>query len=223
MTVSGLGSAYCDKRQNCGPPKKPDSIFGNVLRRQAPRSDISAEIGNACYAQPSTSAHRWPPPRIDLPDIARHIVQRGNDSQACFAQDNDYGAYLLELGEAALKHSCEIHADVQMIHHAHLLATPAERGALSRMTQAISRRYVGRSNARHRSTGASCEGLYKASLVGDVRYASACYRYIELNPARASMAALLSDYRWSSHAPMHRAYEKLQESLYPLDPQESLL
>lgn len=32
-------------------------------------------------------------PRIDLPGIAQHIVQRGNDRQACFADDADYLHY----------------------------------------------------------------------------------------------------------------------------------
>jgi len=41
--------------------------------------------------------------RFDLPGIPQHIVQRGNDRQACFAADVDYGQYLQELREAALK------------------------------------------------------------------------------------------------------------------------
>jgi putative transposase len=49
-------------------------------------------------------------PRIDLADIAQHIVQRGNDRSACFAVTRDYGNYLQELREAALKHRCAIHA-----------------------------------------------------------------------------------------------------------------
>ncbi len=32
-------------------------------------------------------------PRIDLPGIAQHIVQRGNDRQAGFADDADYLHY----------------------------------------------------------------------------------------------------------------------------------
>lgn len=32
------------------------------------------------------------------------------------------------------------------------------------------------------------------------RYVLACYRYVEMNPVRANMAAHPGDYRWSSHA-----------------------
>jgi putative transposase len=51
-------------------------------------------------------------PRIELPGIAQHIVQRGNNRHACFAGPSDYAGYLLELAEAVLKHNCAIHAYV---------------------------------------------------------------------------------------------------------------
>ena len=138
-------------------------------------------------------------PRIDLPGIAQHIVQRGNDRQACFADDADYLHYRQELGEAALKHDCALHAYVLMTNHVHLLVTPHVPGASSRMMQAIGRRYVGSFNARYRRTGTLWEGRFKSALVDSERYVLACYRYIELNPVRAGMVAAAIDHRWSSH------------------------
>jgi REP-associated tyrosine transposase len=138
-------------------------------------------------------------PRIDLSGIAQHIVQRGNDRQPCFAGTCDYAGYLRELAEAAIKHGCAIHAYVLMTNHVHLLATPQTAGAVSRMMQAIGRRYVGCFNARYRRTGTLWEGRYKSALVGTSRYALTCYRYIELNPVRARMVVSPGDYRWSSH------------------------
>lgn len=138
-------------------------------------------------------------PRIDLPGIAQHIVQRGNDRHACFADDADYLHYRQELGEAALKHDCTLHAYVLMTNHVHLLVTPRLPGASSRMMQAIGRRYVGCFNARYRRTGTLWEGRFKSALVESERYVLACYRYIELNPVRAGMTTTALDYRWSSH------------------------
>lgn len=162
-------------------------------------------------------------PRIDLPRIAQHIVQRGNNRQACFACESDYAAYLCELREAAIKHGCAIHAFVLMTNHVHLLVTPAEKGAVSRMMQAIGRRYVGCFNARYRRTGTLWEGRYKAALVGSTRHALACYRYIELNPIRASMVEQPAAYRWSSYRhnaitaehpfiTAHKAYRALSDA-----------
>lgn len=139
-------------------------------------------------------------PRLDLPGVAQHIVQRGNDRQACFADDADYLHYRQELGEAAMKYGCDIHAYVLMTNHVHLLMTPHEAGAGSGMMQAIGRRYVGSFNARYRRTGTLWEGRFKSALVDSERYVLTCYRYIELNPVRAAMVETPSAYRWSSHA-----------------------
>ena len=138
-------------------------------------------------------------PRLNLPGIAQHVIQRGVDRQPCFAADSDYGNYLQELGEASLKHGCYVHAYVLMTNHVHLLVTPRDPGAVSRMMQAIGRRYVACFNARYRRTGTLWEGRFKAALVGSVRYVLACYRYIEMNPVRARMVGHASDYRWSSY------------------------
>ena len=143
-------------------------------------------------------------PRIDIPGVTRHIVQRGNDRQACFADETDFRRYLLELYEASRKHDCAVHAYVLMTNHVHLLATPSRPGSVARMMQAIGRRYVGCFNARYGRTGTLWEGRYKAALVDDERYVMACYRYIELNPVRAHMVTTPAEYRWSSHT--HNAH-----------------
>ncbi|GAB1595055.1 transposase [Lysobacter claricitrinus] len=137
-------------------------------------------------------------PRLDLPGIPQHVVQRGNDRQPCFARDGDYEHYRQELGEAALKHDCAVHAYVLMTNHVHLLVTPSSPGGVSRMMQAIGRRYVACFNARYRRTGTLWEGRFKSALVDSDRYVLACYRYIELNPVRAGMVVHPTDYPWSS-------------------------
>ncbi len=42
-------------------------------------------------------------PRLDVPGIPQHLVQRGNNRSACFFDDADYCAYLDSLREASLK------------------------------------------------------------------------------------------------------------------------
>lgn len=32
--------------------------------------------------------------RLDLPGVAQHVIQRGNDRQACFFREVDYIRYL---------------------------------------------------------------------------------------------------------------------------------
>jgi putative transposase len=139
-------------------------------------------------------------PRLDLPGIPQHIVQRCNNRLPCFLGDADRRHYLTLLGEASLDTGCKLHAYVLMDNHVHLLATPPEIGAIARLMQKLGRNYVGQFNARHQRTGTLWEGRYKASLVDSESYVLRCHRYIDLNPVRARMTADPVGYRWSSCA-----------------------
>ena len=138
-------------------------------------------------------------PRLDLPGIAQHLVQRGNDRQPCFFTDTDRLRYLQDLRELALALDCHVHAYVLMTNHVHLLVTPMQPKGLALLMQSLGRRYVRHVNDRYRRTGTLWEGRYKACLVDGDDYLLRCYRYIELNPVRAGMVADPADYPWSSH------------------------
>lgn len=55
--------------------------------------------------------------RFFLPGLTVHVVQRGNNRQAIFFDDNDYRVYLDRLAQAAKEHGCSIHAYVLMTNH----------------------------------------------------------------------------------------------------------
>ncbi|MEA9748905.1 hypothetical protein VDF76_18285, partial [Xanthomonas campestris pv. raphani] len=48
-------------------------------------------------------------PRIDLPGIPQHIVQRGNNRLPCFLDDGDRLRYLHLLHEALHATGCQLH------------------------------------------------------------------------------------------------------------------
>lgn len=139
-------------------------------------------------------------PRLDLPGIARHIVQRGNNRLPCFLDDGDRLRYLHLLREVLLATGVRLHAYVLMDNHVHLLATPASSGEIARCMQQLGRQYLGLFNARHGRTGTLWEGRYKACLVDNECYLLTCQRYIELNPVRARITDNPAVYRWSSCA-----------------------
>lgn len=139
-------------------------------------------------------------PRLDLPGIPQHVVQRGNNRLPCFLDNEDRQRYLQLLVQAALATQCQLHAYVLMDNHVHLLTTPASMGAVSRMMQMLGRSYVARFNARHSRTGTLWEGRYKSCLVDSVGYVLTCHRYIELNPVRARMVESPDQFLWSSYA-----------------------
>ncbi len=138
-------------------------------------------------------------PRPDLAGVPQHVVQRGNNRLPCFLDDEDQQRYLQCLREGLLRYGCSLHAYVLMTNHIHLLLTPHDVGAVSRLMQTFGRNYAGLFNGRHGRTGTLWEGRYKSCLVDSEQYVLTCYRYIELNPIRAWMVDDPAAYPWSSY------------------------
>ena len=99
-------------------------------------------------------------PRIHLPGLPLHIVQRGHNRDACFFGDDDYRAYREWLGEALRATGCQLHAYVQMTNHVHLLLTPPSSEAVSRLMISLGRRYVQYVNKTYRRTGTLWDSRY---------------------------------------------------------------
>lgn len=134
-----------------------------------------------------------------VPEVAVHVVQRGNDRQACFRQDADKLVYLSLLRSAAAKARCSIHAYCLMTNHVHLLLTPTDEQGCGMLMRELGQRYVPYFNRRYARTGTLWEGRFRSCLVDSASYVLACYRYIELNPVRAGMVSAPCAYLWSSH------------------------
>lgn len=138
-------------------------------------------------------------PRIYLPGMPLHIVQRGHNRDACFFAEDDYHAYRHWLGESLQATGCALHAYVLMTNHVHLLLTPPDADAVSNLMISLGRRYVQYINKTYRRTGTLWDSRYKSSVVQAEAYLLLCQRYIELNPVRAAMVDDPAHYRWSSY------------------------
>ena len=137
-------------------------------------------------------------PRFFIPDIANHVIQRGNNREAVFFEDEDYQTYKNILHESAVSSGVKIHSYVLMTNHIHILATAETTDGISLMMQKTGRFYVPYINHTYQRTGTLWEGRFKSSLVDDDFYVLACMRYIEMNPVRANMVKSPQDYKWSS-------------------------
>ncbi len=69
-----------------------------------------------------------------LPNVPVHLIQRGNNRQACFVADEDFQVYLDWLDEFAGKVGCHVHAYVLMTNHAHLLLTADSTEGVGQLT-----------------------------------------------------------------------------------------
>ena len=137
--------------------------------------------------------------RLILPNIPLHIMQRGNNRQACSFADEDYSIYLDWLAEQAGKTGCQVHAYVLMTNHVHLLISADRIEGPGLLMKALGQRYAQYVNRTYRRSGTLWEGRFRSCLVQDEIYLLACQRYIELNPVRAGMVAHPVEYRWSSY------------------------
>ena len=138
-------------------------------------------------------------PRLIVPDVAMHVIQRGNNRQVCFYADEDYAVYLDKLKEYAKKYDVSIHAYVLMTNHVHLLMTPHTEKSVSQLMQSLGRYYVRYVNSVYERSGTLWEGRFKSTLLDSERYFLRVSKYIELNPVRADMVEDPADYPWSSY------------------------
>lgn len=137
-------------------------------------------------------------PRLVLPAVPLHIIQRGNNRNPCFASETDYLVYLSLLRQYAATSACQIHAYVLMTNHVHLLLSSGSRNGPSILMRRLGQHYVQYFNRRYQRSGTLWEGRFRSCLVEQERYLLICHRYIELNPVRAKMVSEPGAYPWSS-------------------------
>ena len=138
--------------------------------------------------------------RLFVAGIPCHVIQRGHNRSACFNNESDYIQYLKTLEEQADKNACDVHAYVLMTNHVHLLVTPGNADSVSLLMKNLGQRYVQYFNRRYERSGSLWEGRFKSCITQTESYVLACYRYIEMNPVRATMVKHPAEYRWSSYS-----------------------
>src|SRR5467141_1230923 len=132
--------------------------------------------------------------RIMLAGVPVHVIQRGNNRAQCFVNDEDRDFYLFHLARGLGRFGCRLHAYCLMTNHVHLLLTPKGAESCAALMKHIGQLHSQYFNKRYGRTGSLWEGRFRSCLVQSERYLLACYRYIELNPVRASLVIHRGDY-----------------------------
>jgi putative transposase len=127
-------------------------------------------------------------------------MQRGHNGQAVFKDDVDRTLFLDLLRQAAGTHEVAIHAYGLLDSEVRLLLTPSTADGLSRLMQAIGRRYGSSFNRRHGHAGSLWEGRFRATVIEPERHLLTCMRYVEAGPAIAFVGTDLGQIAWSSAA-----------------------
>ena len=137
--------------------------------------------------------------RSYIPGLPYHVVQRGNNREAVFIEPENYHFYLELWQEVSRRYKTAVHAYCLMTNHIHFLVTLMSDTSISNTMKVVGSRYAQYINKKYKRTGTLWEGRHRASIIQQELYLLTCYRYIELNPVRASMVSKPEEYRWSSY------------------------
>src|SRR5438132_10720895 len=98
-------------------------------------------------------------PRIDVPGVVYHVINRGVKQLPLFHQDEDLHEFLDWLIETRRRYSVEIHHYSLMTNHYHLLLRPLE-SSLSRLMQYFSSRFAAWFNRKYSHSGHLFQGRF---------------------------------------------------------------
>ncbi len=103
--------------------------------------------------------------RLSLPGHLHWLTQRGHGGCTVFSDDADRALYAGLLREAAAGEQVRLHALSLAGSEVQLLATPPQPQSLSRMMQALGRRYVSAHHRRHGGSGTLWDGRFRCAVV----------------------------------------------------------
>ena len=138
-------------------------------------------------------------PRIQTPNLLRHVMARGNGRMTIFKDDRDYRQFIQLLRQAIERYKLECWNYCAMPNHYHVTIRPLQPN-LSAALRQLNGRYAKYWNRRYSSVGHVFQGRFKAQIVQDDGYALTLSRYVALNPVRAQLVERPEDWRWSSYA-----------------------
>jgi REP element-mobilizing transposase RayT len=79
--------------------------------------------------------------RMYLPGLPYHVVQRGNNREACFIEPENYQFYLVLWEELSRRYGLSVHAYCLMTNPVHFLVTPERDSAVSNTMKVAGSRF----------------------------------------------------------------------------------
>ena len=137
--------------------------------------------------------------RITVPNLFFHILDRGNNRQIVFREDEDFVYFIKLLKRYKKELKFKLYHLCLMPNHIHLLIEPTIAGSLPKIMMRLTLAYSVYFNKKYAGVGHVWQGRYKSSLIDKENYFIWCGLYVELNPVRAGLVAWPGDWRWSSY------------------------
>lgn len=159
------------------------------------------------------------PLRIIVPNIPFHVLNRGNNRQTVFKDEEDFLHFLKLLKRYKKEQLFKLYHFCLMPNHTHFMIEPTVEGSLSKIMLKLTLAYTRHFNKKYHGVGHVWQGRYKSSLIDKERYFIWCGLYNELNPVRAGLVKHPKDWRWSSfNFYASNQTDPLIDNLIDLDP-----
>jgi len=123
---------------------------------------------------------------------------RGNNKQDIFNNDSDKLHYWRLLNELKEENQINIFHYCIMNNHIHLIVWLFCESKLSKFMKQLNLSYFNYYKKLYGYCGHVWQGRYKSNIIETESYLLQCGKYIELNPVRAGIVNLPSDYAFSS-------------------------
>ncbi len=136
--------------------------------------------------------------RLFSPDVAYHIIARGNNRQTLFRKTTDFERYLFFLKFLKSEFAFDVFHYCLMSNHVHLLMRFSSSDMFRKVPQRLMLLYAKYFAREYRHVGHVFQDRFKSIPVKDNSYLLECGRYIERNPLKAHIVSHPIEYPWSS-------------------------
>jgi putative transposase len=137
-------------------------------------------------------------PRLFSPEIAYHVICRGNNRQTIFRKSEDFTYYLFLLKFLKEEFVFDVYHYCLMSNHVHMLMRFPTLQAFRKVPQRLSLLYAKYFARQYHHIGHVFQDRFKSIPVENNSYLLECGRYIERNPVSAKITTEPTEYRWSS-------------------------
>lgn len=137
--------------------------------------------------------------RIIIPNFPHHILNRGNNKEIIFFDDEDFKFFLRQVKKYKEKYGIKIYHYCVMPNHHHFLVEPPTSQALINFMHDLMTVYAQHVQRKYGKGGHIWQGRYKSPVIEREDYLAQCGYYIEDNPRRAGLVIDLKDWPWSSY------------------------
>lgn len=110
-----------------------------------------------------------------------HVVQKGNNREPAFFDEEDHVRYLSLLKKYSTKWNSPVSVCSLIINHVHLPTKPQAEESLYKMMQGVTLCYTQHTNRKYNRTGRLWESRYHSCTVDSGSYLWAVTRYISMD------------------------------------------